>query len=450
MAKVFITGATGQVGSHLAEYLAGSLKGRKEVGGSGKPRYDDPVGIPGLPGLESEKDILCLVRPRRRVTRKDTVERISEKASVPVASVPVGSVPVGIPSGRGVALLEKLGVKIITGDLSDRDLLFEVLRKVDYVFHLAANVYVYSSFDDMYRANVEGTKNLLDAFVASKGRLFVHTSSIIVYDTSKKAFKLCGSRERAVKTFGNIGAEKIFDFREDCPWGPVERGKDIPYAVTKRLGERLVLKYAAQYAERYGAGYGGLGRQNAKQGKTGQKLFVITRLGPVVGSRDRQMIPALVESMRVPLPRLVGGGRTRISLTAPKDVARAQVFLALKLLKGEISSGEVFNIANEMVSFRELFSFVAEYYERKPPSFSIPRWIFRLVKPLLKFARRFVPHNMFIQTFFSPSALEYLEKSYSYNSDKLRSLGFRFAVPIRESVLEGLRELDPEKKMLLK
>jgi len=160
------------------------------------------------------------------------------------------------------------------------------------------------------------------------------------------------------------------------------------------------------------------------------------------------MLPALVESMKIPFPKLVGKGQTRISLTSPEDVAEAQVFLAESVLSSRIGSGDIFNIANELVSFKELFSYVARYYGRKPPSISIPIWLFRLVKPFLKLARRFVPYNTFIRTFFSSSALEYLEKSYSYNSKKLKSLGFQFKIPVRDSVLDGLKELDPDKRMI--
>ncbi len=377
MTKIFITGATGQIGSHLVEYLV----------------KEKPLG------LEKPEDIKCLVRN---------------------------------PNKTG--FLNNMGVSIAIGDLSDESLLRKYLEGVDYVFHLAANVYVYSDFDDMYKTNVEGTRNLLKAFVNSKATMFIHTSSIIVYDAKKYTKTQDGKPV----------------FTENSPWGPLEQGKDVPYAITKRLGEKLVHEYAQKHLN---------------------KFFIITRLSPIIGVGDRQMIPALVQSMQLCIPKLVGGGNTELCLTAPKDVARAQVFLAelfndqirRKTLKHygkddkedngrvkevNIKSGEAFNIANEMVSFKKLFLYVSQYYGCNPPKASIPGWLFKLIKPALKIAKNLFPQNMFIQTFFSPSALEYLEKTYIYNSDKLKSLGFNYRAKIKDSVMEALHQFDPQRKMI--
>ncbi len=366
MTKIFITGATGQVGSHLTEYLA----------------REKPLGI------EREDEIKCLVRNPNKAD-----------------------------------FIKKLGVSLAVGDLSNEDLLYRYLEGIDYIFHLAANVYVYSSFKEMYETNVKGTESLLKAFVKSNATLFVHTSSIIVYDPKKYQ----------ETQFGNPV------FRENSPWGPLERGKDVPYAITKRLGEKLVSEYARKHPE---------------------KFFIISRLGPIIGPRDRQMIPALVQSMKLRLPKLINGGKTELCLTSPEDVARAEVFLAelfhnqlnsknnLTENKIKINSGEAFNIANEMVSFKRLFSFVSDYYGCNPPKVSIPIWLFKLVKPLLKITKNFFPKNMFIQTFFSPLALEYLEKTYIYSSEKLKSLGFQFRVKIKDSVEKALKEFDPQRKRI--
>ncbi len=356
MIKVFITGATGQVGSHIVEYIV----------------QNRPMGI------EKSEQIRCLVR-----------------------------------NPQNARWLKNLGVEIVKGDLSESQKLREFLEDVTCVFHVAASVYVYSPFEEMYQTNVVGTKNLLDAFVNSKGHLFVHTSSIIVYDSPLKGIAKKSS-------YPNRGVE----FREDSPWGPIEEGKDIPYAVTKRLGEKLVSEYAQRHTD---------------------KFFIITRLGPIIGPRDRQMIPALIQSLKLPVPKLISRGATKIHLTSPEDVARAQIFLAQIAIQkdkqtGEkqIKSGDVFNIANELVSFKELFNIVAEYYGYPSPKLSIPKWFFRLFKPTLKLIRVLFPKNLFVQSLLSPSALNYMEHTYIYNSDKLKSLGFKYQVPIRQSIIMAL------------
>jgi len=305
--------------------------------------------------------------------------------------------------------LEKLGVTIIQGDLHDPVLLNRIFNEhpIEYVFHLAAIVSVYASYDEMYRTNVLGTRDLLDAFCASSARCFIHTSSIVVYDH-----------------FHTRKSHQIHEFTEDSPLGPSIQGQDVPYAVTKRLAEVLMQEYASKFPK---------------------KSILITRLGPIIGKGDRQMIPSLVKTFALPIPKLVDHGVGQICLTAPLDVARAQVFL---VKNGTQYSGQVFNIARESWNFNQLFEVVAEYYAKPPPKSSLPIWLYHFIKPLLRLIRKLFTKSELIQTLFSESALNYLEYSYAYHSDKITQLGFSYKVPIRESILEGLRELDPERKMV--
>ena len=307
--------------------------------------------------------------------------------------------------------LQKLGVTIIQGDLDDIGLLHRIFQEhsIEYVFHLAATISVYASYDEMYRTNVVGTRNLLDAFCSSSARCFIHTSSIIVYDH-----------------FHNPKSHQTYEFTEDSPLGSKIQGKDIPYAVTKRMAEELVKEYAHNHPK---------------------KSILITRLGPIIGKGDRQMIPSLAKTLTFPVPKLVNHGEGQISLTAPLDIARAQVFL---VKNGNQYSGHVFNVAHELWNFRQLFEIVAEYYNKPPPTISLPLWIFQIVKPLLKLIHYLFKQNIIIQTLFSDSALSYMEFTYNYNSAKLIQLGFSYQVPIRESILEGLRGLDPERKIVKK
>ncbi|MHA1777048.1 MAG: hypothetical protein DRO88_14395 [Promethearchaeia archaeon] len=346
---IFVTGATGLVGGNLVQYLLE----QKHI------------------HLSSHEDLICLVR-------------------TPAKAID----------------LQSLGVKIIQGDLSDKEILSRIFQEytVEFVFHLAACVSVHSSFDEMYRTNVLGTKNLLEAFCDSSAKTFIHTSSIIVYDHKNL-------RKR----------NKVIKFTEKSPIGAKEKGKDVPYAVTKRLAEDLVKKFAASYPS---------------------KSFLITRLGPIIGKGDRQMIPSLTHAFALPLPKLINHGKGQISLTAARDVARAQVFL---VKNGNSYSGQAFNIAHEPWNFYQLFNIVAEYYQRPPPKFNIPLWLFLMFKPLLTFIRFCGQKSEFTQTILSPTALEYMEFSYEYVSEKIRNLGFKFTESVYSAVWEGLEAYDPRK-----
>lgn len=123
--KVFVTGASGFIGYHMAMYLIEN----------------------GLNG--SEVDLFLLARSPTRI---DQVLR--EKAT------------------------------IIKGDLlslkefSD----WELFKHIDYVFHFAAEVKLHGDKETLVRTNIEGTRCMIDIFKGKKLRRFIHASTISAVD----------------------------------------------------------------------------------------------------------------------------------------------------------------------------------------------------------------------------------------------------------------------------
>lgn len=166
--KVLITGITGMVGSHLAEYI---LKDHPSVEVHGLIRWRSPL---------------------------DNIRNIQSKITLHQA------------------------------ELRDLNSLVLLLRwvKPDWIFHLAAQSYVTSSFDapaDTIHTNVIGTTNLLDA--------------VRITDIDPK-IHICSSSE----VYGQVTQDEI-PIRETNPFRPAS-----PYAVSK-VGEDMV---ALQYFLSYG------------------------------------------------------------------------------------------------------------------------------------------------------------------------------------------------------
>ncbi|MHA2018903.1 MAG: NAD-dependent epimerase/dehydratase family protein, partial [Promethearchaeota archaeon] len=243
--SVFITGATGQTGSQLVKYLIESHK----------------------LGVINPKKIICLVRNLKKAD-----------------------------------FLIKLGVVIENGDLLNIKKLQEIMNKYDvrYVFHFAANINQFSSYEELYRPNCIGTKNMLEAFASSKAEWFFFASSISVYE-------------------GYLSKDKFQVFDETMQIGGINPEKNNHYAVTKRIAETYIGDYSQKYPK---------------------KNFIITRLGPICGPRDRMIIPAFVKILPIPIPKLINKGKDKFSLTPTKDIARAVVFLT----QFDDISGEIFNI----------------------------------------------------------------------------------------------------------
>lgn len=78
--------------------------------------------------------------------------------------------------------LEKLGVEIVRGDLFDREALELACRQVAIVVHCAARVGDWGPVEEYRRVNVEGLRNLLEAARQVPLRRFIHLSSLGVYE----------------------------------------------------------------------------------------------------------------------------------------------------------------------------------------------------------------------------------------------------------------------------
>ena len=105
-------------------------------------------------------------------------------------------------------------MRVVAGDITDRDSVRDALRGADTVFHLAALIaipYSYRAPASYVRANVEGTLNVVQAARELELRRVVHTSTSEVYGTARyvpidEQHPLQGQSPYAAT---KIGADKI-------------------------------------------------------------------------------------------------------------------------------------------------------------------------------------------------------------------------------------------------
>ena len=120
------------------------------------------------------------------------------------------------------AFLSK-GVRFIKADISIVNQIWErELDQADWVFHLAALADIVPSIespDSYFSSNVVGTFNVLQAALRGKSSRFIYAASSSCY-----------------------GIPSVYPTPEDSPILP-----QYPYALTKRLGEELVLHWANLY-----------------------------------------------------------------------------------------------------------------------------------------------------------------------------------------------------------
>ncbi len=81
-----------------------------------------------------------------------------------------------------VAALSNSGAKVIFGDVTDKDSVFEAAEGVEYIFHIAALFREAKHGDSVYYdINVEGTRNVLDAAEKNNVVRMVHCSTVGVH-----------------------------------------------------------------------------------------------------------------------------------------------------------------------------------------------------------------------------------------------------------------------------
>ncbi len=83
--------------------------------------------------------------------------------------------------GSDTQFLSSIGVDLMTGDMTDRNSLDRACRGATTVYHSAAKVGDWGPWEAFQKITIEGTDHLVKAAVAAKVKRFIHISSISTY-----------------------------------------------------------------------------------------------------------------------------------------------------------------------------------------------------------------------------------------------------------------------------
>ncbi len=112
--------------------------------------------------------------------------------------------------------LEKLGIQIVRGSITDAELLNSALKGIDAVIHTAAKAGIWGPYDDYFRPNVTGTENVISACRNNGIHKLVFTSSPSVTHAD-----------------GDIeGGDESLPYAEHY---------NSPYPATKALAEQMIM-----------------------------------------------------------------------------------------------------------------------------------------------------------------------------------------------------------------
>jgi len=195
--------------------------------------------------------------------------------------------------------LQRIGVRLVRGDLQNADSVRQACAGVEAVFHVAANAGYWGSWESFYGPNVVGTQHVIAACQQNNVPKLIFTSTPSV---------VASSQNRA-------GADELL------PYPATFEGY---YPHTKAMAEQLV---------------------RAANGP--QLLTVSLRPHIVFGPRDTQIIPRLVDRARAGKLIRVGNGLNKIDVTYVEDAARAHLLAADALSPGAIAAGAAYFISQD-------------------------------------------------------------------------------------------------------
>ncbi|MFC2010282.1 SDR family oxidoreductase [Chloroflexota bacterium] len=221
-------------------------------------------------------------------------------------------------------------IRFIEGDIRDRELVNDIVSKVDYIFHLAAHVGNIRSLKDPYfdmDVNIRGMVNLLEACRNSSIKRLVYSSSGAIF-----------------------GEAKYLPIDEDHPLNP-----ESPYAVSKLAAEKYAFAFYKVYnvptvSIRYFNAYGP--RQDTSEYANAVSIFL---------SRTSREEPLTI----------FGDGEQTRDFIFIDDIVNANVLVATH----PNAVGEIFNISTGKVySINQLVEILRQITGKEiPVSHDAPR-----------------------------------------------------------------------------
>lgn len=195
-------------------------------------------------------------------------------------------------------ILAKLGVEQQRGDLDDPAAVVKAAAGCNLVFHVAAKAGIWGNYQDFYRANVTGTKNVIAACRNNGISRLVYTSSpSVVFDGSDVE-----------------GADESL---------PYPARFEAHYPATKALAEQLVL--AANSPD-----------------------LAVTALRPhlIWGPGDNHLVPRIIAKGRAGKLRRIGNRPNMVDTVYVDNAAKAHLQAGDALAPGSPVAGKAYFISN--------------------------------------------------------------------------------------------------------
>jgi nucleoside-diphosphate-sugar epimerase len=292
--------------------------------------------------------------------------------------------------------IEELGVTGYICDLGDVESVTRAARGVDVVFHVAALAGIWGPWDNYYKTNVVGTKNVIRACEVNNVAALVYTSTPSVVFDRKDI--LCGDETLPYPT----------DFL-------------CSYAKSKVMAEKAIL-------------------QNTSTPSCALRPHLIW------GPNDPHLLPRLLLAGRRKQLKIVGNGENLVDISYIDNVAHAHLLAAGNLTSKATAAGHAYFVSqNEPVNLwnwiNDLFKLMnVERISKKVPYKTAYR-VGACLELIYKITRQENEPRM------SRFLADQLAKSHYFSSDKaLHDLGYAPIVSTEEGLLRTVQWLKDNDK----
>lgn len=213
--------------------------------------------------------------------------------------------------------LDELGVLTINGDLTNIQNVTDLLDKtpIEAIFHVASKVGMWGHWDDFYKSNFIGTKNLYDLaqkYEAIKYFIYTSTPSVVFENKS------------------------ILNGDESLPYA---KDSLSLYAKSKILAEDYILN------------------------KRTRLLTCALRPHLIYGEKDKNIIPRLIEAKKKNKLKIIGNGENLVDVIHVENASHAHILAFEELTKQAKCSGKAYFIAQEKPV--KLWEFINKILETK-------------------------------------------------------------------------------------
>jgi nucleoside-diphosphate-sugar epimerase/2-polyprenyl-3-methyl-5-hydroxy-6-metoxy-1,4-benzoquinol methylase len=258
--------------------------------------------------------------------------------------------------------IEDSGASIVFGSVTDKEILADVTKGIDTVFHLAAAQHEANISDQVfYDVNVGGTRNLLEASMKTGCKRFVHGSTIGVYGTPNGAVN------------------------ESSPCSP-----DNIYGKTKLEGEKVALSYQDRIP------------------------LVVIRISETYGPGDRRLLK-LFRAIHKKAFFKIGPGKNLHQLIYIDDLIDGM----LRASENDKALGEVILlVGSRPITTDQMVDTIAEKLQTRLPNFRAPLFPFTSAAAILETTLR----PLGIQPPLHRRRMDFFKKSFSFSTTKAREL----------------------------